>query len=210
MIKKILIIIICTLSIFILSACENNNKQNTENQENTIEYDRTSTNIESSENIIVEKQQTPIETELANFSTPLKSKQPGRLNNIRITCSKINEQIIENGKEFSFCSTIGQSTVEQGYQNASVIVNKKTVQALGGGNCQVSTTLYNTVLAVPNLEVTERHPHGKRVTYVPEGKDAAVSYGSLDLKFKNNNEFKIKIYASTDDVNVTIRIVKIE
>lgn len=79
-----------------------------------------------------------------------------------------------------------------------------------GGNCQVSSTLYNAVLAIPTLEVIERHEHGKDVTYVPEGKDAAVSYGSLDFKFKNNNDYKLKINIVTDDKNITTTILKVE
>jgi len=78
------------------------------------------------------------------------------------------------------------------------------------GNCQVSSTLYNAVLAVPTLVVVERHEHGKDVTYVPEGKDAAVSYGSLDFKFRNDNNYKIRINLITDDKNITATLTKIE
>ena len=85
----------------------------------------------------------------------------------------------------------------------------KEVQSLGGGNCQVSSTLYNAVLDVPDLKVTERHEHGKKVSYVPDGKDAAVSYGSIDFKFKNNTDNNIKLYFETDDVTLTVKIVKL-
>ena len=80
------------------------------------------------------------------------------------------------------------------------------------GNCQVSSTLYNAVLAIPSLEVVERHAHGgSGVTYVPYDKDAAVSFSSsLDLKFKNNDSNKMKINLSSDDVNITANIIKIE
>lgn len=76
----------------------------------------------------------------------------------------------------------------------------------GGGNCQVSSTLYNAVLEVPSLEVTERHEHSNDVPYVKDGKDAAVAYGSYDFKFVNNTGNDIKIKASTDNSNVTITI----
>ena len=85
----------------------------------------------------------------------------------------------------------------------------KEVQSLGGGNCQVSSTLYNAVLDVPDLKVIERHEHGKDVSYVPDGKDAAVSYGSIDFKFKNNTANNIKLYFETDDVTLTVKIVKL-
>ena len=76
----------------------------------------------------------------------------------------------------------------------------------GGGNCQVSSTLYNAVLEVPSLKVTERHEHSNDVPYVKDGKDAAVAYGSYDFKFVNNTGNDIKIKALTDNSNVTITI----
>jgi len=78
------------------------------------------------------------------------------------------------------------------------------------GNCQVSSTLYNAVVAIPTLVIIERHEHGKDVGYVPEGKDAAVSFGSIDFKFRNDNNYKIKINLVTDDANITATLTKIE
>ena len=77
------------------------------------------------------------------------------------------------------------------------------------GNCQVSSTLYNAILQNQNLKVLERYEHGLDVAYVPDGKDACVSYGQLDFKFKNNLNNKILIQASTDDQNVLIKIFEI-
>ena len=76
------------------------------------------------------------------------------------------------------------------------------------GNCQVSSTLYNAVLGVSNLTVIERHEHGKDVTYVPEGKDAAVSFGSLDFKFRNDIGHDIKIEATTNNEMITIKLIQ--
>ena len=73
-----------------------------------------------------------------------------------------------------------------------LLLIKKQKEAFGGGNCQVSSTLYNAVLAIPSLVVVERHEHGKDVGYVPDGKDATVSYGSLDLKFRNDLDYDIR------------------
>lgn len=84
-----------------------------------------------------------------------------------------------------------------------------TVQTLGGGNCQVSSTLYNAVLKVGDLKIVERHPHSKEVHYVAKDKDAAVSHGSVDFKFKNNTGNDIKIYANSDLKSVNIRLVKL-
>ena len=80
---------------------------------------------------------------------------------------------------------------------------------MDGGNCQVSSTLYNAVINIPSLVILERHEHGKDVTYVPEGKDAAVSYGSLDLKFRNDLGHDIKILAATDNQTITIKLVQL-
>lgn len=81
---------------------------------------------------------------------------------------------------------------------------------MAGGNCQVSSTLYNAVFSIPTLKIIERSEHGKDVGYVPKGQDAAVSYGSLDFKFRNDNDYKIKLGLSTDGKNITATIFKIE
>ena len=152
---------------------------------------------------------TPVETDVASFSTNL-SGDSARLNNISITCNTINGTTIKNGDSFSFNSIVGQPSAEKGYQEADVIVDKKVEKGYGGGNCQVSTTIYNTALQVEGLNVTERHPHKKKVTYIEEGKDAAVSYsGGLDLKFTNNTGKDIKIYVSSDNDSVDARIVEL-
>lgn len=79
----------------------------------------------------------------------------------------------------------------------------------GGGNCQVSTTLYNAVLKLPSLVVTERHEHSNKVPYIQNGKDAAVAYGSYDLKFRNDTGHAVKIKAECSADAVLIRLLKI-
>ena len=149
------------------------------------------------------------EEELATYSTKLGGSSEGRLTNIRISCEKLNGTVVSNGETFSFCETVGPSTAEEGYQEAPVIVNGEKVQGLGGGNCQVSSTIYNAVLQTSGLVVTERHPHGKPVAYVEKDHDAAISYGSMDLKFRNDTGYDIKLYVSSDDSYVSVRIVRI-
>ena len=80
---------------------------------------------------------------------------------------------------------------------------------MDGGNCQVSSTLYNAVLEVSDLKVTERHEHSNSVPYVPKGKDAAVAFGSYDFKFVNNTGTKIKITYSCDKNYVYVKIFKL-
>jgi vancomycin resistance protein YoaR len=149
------------------------------------------------------------EQEIASFSTKIYNKDSERQNNITITCSTLNNTKIPAGTTFSFCNTVGKATSDKGYQEADIIIDGKKEQGLGGGNCQVSTTLYNAVLAVPNLQVTERHEHSGRVPYVAEGKDAAVAYGSYDFKFVNNTGATIKILAQNTADAITIKLIKI-
>ena len=83
-------------------------------------------------------------------------------------------------------------------------------KVFGGGNCQVSSTLYNAVLDAPGLVVTERHEHSNNVPYVQKGKDAAVAYGSYDFKFRNDTGHDVKITCSSDGSGVTTNIISIQ
>ena len=185
----------------------NNKIEDNKKQENII-YEINNTYIPN--NARSSLNTAPIESEIASFSTNLKGDS-ARLNNINITCNTINGTVIKNGDSFSFNSIVGQPTAEKGYQEADVFVNQKTEKGYGGGNCQVSTTIYNAALKVEGIEVTERHPHKKKVSYIEEGKDAAISYsGGLDLKFTNNTGNDIKLYVTCDDDSVDVKIVNLK
>lgn len=150
------------------------------------------------------------EQQLATFSTKIYTKDSSRQNNIDITSKKLNGTIVKNGATFSFCQTIGPSTTQKGYQKADIFDNEgKKKKGLGGGNCQISTTLYNAVLAAPSLTVTERHEHSNYVPYIQEGKDAAVAYGSYDLKFKNNSGHDLRIDAQASNNTVTVSLISL-
>ncbi len=110
----------------------------------------------------------------------------GRNTNIELAAAAINNYLLFPGELFSFNRAIGPQTVERGYELAPVIVGGSVVPGLGGGICQVSSTLYNAVLEA-GLEVVERYPHSQPVGYVPPGKDATVS-DYLDFKFRNNRD----------------------
>lgn len=221
----IIAIIIIALIVFFIN--KNNNKNNENNNYNTqtnTSTQRTATNVnqEMAENRIaniIENQNeilgniadnnsSTTNNEISSYSTELKDKSEGRLVNIGITCSKLNGTIVHPGETFSFNQVVGKPTAEKGYQEASVIIDHKTEKGIGGGNCQVSSTLYNAVLEAGNLTVIERHEHGKDVTYVPDGRDAAVSYGSLDFKFRNDLNYDIRIEASTDNNSISIVLLK--
>ena len=82
------------------------------------------------------------------------------------------------------------------------------IKIFGGGICQLSSTLYNCTLDA-NMNITERHPHSRRVYYVPENKDATILYGTLDFKFINNRSNDIKILSTSDGSTVTVKLIEI-
>ena len=113
------------------------------------------------------------------------------------------------GEEFSYNKTLGQRTAAAGYKPAGAYVGGKVVNEYGGGICQTSSTLYNTVL-LANLEVTSRTNHCYVSSYVPISRDATVSWGTLDFKFKNNRKNPIKIRASASNGVVKVDILGIK
>lgn len=124
-----------------------------------------------------------------------------RGNNIRLAVSKIDGTIVSPGQIFSFNETVGRRTSEGGYKIAHTYSGGKVIDSIGGGVCQVSTTLYNTVL-FSDLEVIERSNHSFVVKYVPFGRDAAVSYGQVDFKFRNNTKWPVRINGSVSSGNI--------
>lgn len=150
------------------------------------------------------------EEEIASFATKIYDTDPNRQNNISITCNTLNDTIVKKGDTFSFCNTVGQATSNRGYKEAKIFDNNgKVKQGLGGGNCQISSTLYNAVMAIPSLVVIERHPHSNKVPYIQSGKDAAVAYGSYDFKFRNDYDYDIKIKTVNTPENITVTLCKI-
>lgn len=151
------------------------------------------------------------EEQIAIFSTKVYTQDSARQNNISITCNTLNDTIVKNGETFSFCTTVGQASTAKGYQEADIFDNKgNKKRGLGGGNCQISTTLYNAVLSIPSLVVTERHPHSNYVPYIQKGKDAAVAYGSYDFKFRNDTGNDIKICAESNNSAVTVSLIALK
>ncbi len=189
---------------------EENQSQNQENNKAPSPSDDGNSTSTSQKNETKNNSSNKKETEIASFTTKIYTKDSERQKNVSITCNSLNDTIVENGKTFSFCNTVGKATSSKGYQKADVFKNGEKIKALGGGNCQVSSTLYNAVLKIPELKVTERHAHSNDVPYVKKGKDAAVSYGTYDFKFANNTGNDIKIKCNTDKKNVNIQILKLE
>jgi len=190
------------------SANKNDDKQQA--RTNTSNYQAERSNIETDINSHKDTSLIKKEAELSAFSTKIYNKDEERQNNIGITCRTLSTKEVQPGEVFSFCDTVGKATSDKGYQEADIYVEGKKEQGLGGGMCQVSTTLYNAVLQVPELEVVERHEHSGKVPYVQDGKDAAISYGTYDFKFKNNSNNVIKIVMENTADNITARLMRIE
>ena len=149
------------------------------------------------------------EEDLVSYSTEILDRKGTRIHNIKLACSKLNEKIINPGEVFSFLDTVGKMGPEQGYKKAEAFKADGTkYNEYGGGICQVSSTLYNCVLDA-SLEVVERHPHSRRVYYVPKNRDATIFYGQKDFKFKNNTENKIKIITEPTDTSLKITLKSI-
>lgn len=147
--------------------------------------------------------------EIGQFTTIILDQKLARVNNIEIATEWLNNVKVLPGKVFSFNEILGKRTRDKGYEKAPIIVNtKKGPQkgsGVGGGICQISSTLYNAA-KIAGLEIVERHSHSKKVAYVPLGQDATVSYGSTDFKFRNNkvNPIMIKILIIEDRLTVSI------
>ena len=208
----IIAIVIVGILIFVGFNWLTNNNNTPNNGGSEYQATRTTTNNENNQmqnqNNVQETE--PVETELCTFSTPIKSDDKNRLTNLKITCSRINETIVKSGKEFSFHKVVGQPNAKDGYKEADAFgENNEIIKSIGGGNCQVSTTIYNAALGVKGLKITERHEHDRPVAYIEDGKDATVAYDYLDLKFKNNNDFDIKLYSSVKDDKVIVKIYKV-
>lgn len=146
---------------------------------------------------------------LGTFSSTYKESNVNRSTNVKLASNKINNLILLPGEEFSYNKVVGERTFENGFKEASVYTSSGVVNGLGGGICQVSSTLYNSVLRA-NLEIVERRNHTYAVTYVPLGTDATVAYGSIDFRFKNNRKYPIRIVASSFNGICTVSIMGIK
>ena len=142
---------------------------------------------------------------LGSKTTYYNSSVKGRTTNIRLAAEAINGTVLQPGETFSLNGIVGRRTAAKGYQNAIIFQNGKQVEGLGGGVCQVSSTVYGAVLYA-DLKVTERSCHQFQVSYTPVSQDAAVYYGSQDFKFVNNTDNPIKIVASAGSGSLSVTI----
>lgn len=142
---------------------------------------------------------------LATFSTKYAASNKNRTTNLRLAANKIDGCVLLPNEIFSYNNTVGERTISAGYKEAAVYENGKVVQGLGGGICQISTTLFNCSL-LANLEIVELYNHQFVPSYVKAGRDATVVYGTKDFKFKNNRNHAIKITCSVSNGTATFNI----
>ena len=147
--------------------------------------------------------------QLATFTTRYDVSDVDRTTNLRLACQKINGTVLLAGETFSYNDVVGARTVAAGYKNAKIYEAGQVVDGLGGGICQISSTLYNAAL-LANLEIVERRNHQFVTSYVPAGRDATVVYGSTDFKFKNTRQYPIRIVATANAGIATISIYGIK
>ena len=138
--------------------------------------------------------------------TAKSSSNSGRKNNLKLACKAVNGVILNPGETFDYNTALGKRTTAAGYKAANAYVNGETVQTVGGGICQVSSTIYYCAL-MADLEIVTRKNHSYPSTYIPLGMDATVSWGGPEFRFRNNTQYPIKIVASANGGNTTVSIM---
>ncbi|MBQ7035958.1 MAG: VanW family protein [Clostridia bacterium] len=155
---------------------------------------------------------TPQATEspvaLGVFITEILDTTPDRVHNLKLCAENLNGKIILAGTDFSFNDTVGERTREKGYREAIMLVEGEKVEAVGGGLCQISSTLFGAAEKA-GMEILERHDHTGEVHYVEIGRDAAVSFGEQDFRFKNTKSFPVRIAVSVENGQVHAALYKV-
>ncbi len=144
------------------------------------------------------------EKELVSVVLPIVDHDRDRITNISLAIDALQGKTVSENEEFSFNDTVGRRTEERGYKKAIVFVDEEMEEEVGGGICEVSSAIYDAALDA-GFPVSERHEHQLPVNYAPEGRDATVYYGELDLKFINDSESPIRMdfHLSNDELTVT-------
>ena len=187
--KKIAVITTVTLMLLSLSGCGQIIAQ--------YEFDDTVVRAETGDNTI------------GGASTRLLDKEENRVSNIKLAVEKINGTTLQPGEEFSFNDAVGERSESRGFKEATALFGREKIRAVGGGVCQISTTIYQAVKQA-NLEIEERHQHKRKIPYAEQGQDATVDYASdFDLRFKNSTDRPVKMHVSSDEEYVHVTIDKL-
>ena len=156
--------------------------------------------------VVTLTKEAPAPTVLAQYATPLTNRQGNQRQNAILALKQLEGIEILPGGEFSFNDTVGGWSRDKGYRRAPVSFGGTLVDAWGGGVCQTSTTLYNAAI-LAGLEVVERHKHHYAPDYVPAGRDAAVAFPNIDLRFRNPFDTPLTIRTKVTDTSLIIEIV---
>ena len=162
--------------------------------------------------IIIEPEVTTADIESMLFRDTLATRTTriagtaNRLTNITVASNYVDETVLNPGEQFSFNAVVGRRTIERGFRMAGAFVSGRLVEQVGGGICQVTSTIYDTVLHA-DLEVIERRPHGMIVTYLPLGNDATIAYGNIDFRFRNSSEYPIRIESNVEGRELTVSLI---
>ena len=146
---------------------------------------------------------------LSVFTTRYDASNYNRTTNLRLACQKINGTILMPGDTFSYNKTLGERTIAAGYKEAKIYAAGEVVDGLGGGICQISSTLYNAVV-MANLQIVERSNHQFVTSYLPAGRDATVVYGAIDFKFKNTRKYPVRLTANVQNGIATVEVFGIK
>ena len=161
---------------------------------------------ESAQPTITDKDLVSITSILGSFTTYFDGSNTSRAHNIHLASQKIHQTFIPAGGVFSFNQVVGERTPEAGYDDAPVFMGGRLVPGIGGGICQVSSTLFNTAL-LSGMDIVERDTHFAPVSYIPVGLDATVAWGYIDFQFKNPYSHPIYVIAEEGAGYVTITIL---
>ena len=220
--KKLLSLLMCVVVLSALTSCVFDNKKE---EETTSEVSTTTTTTEPTTVTTTENEKTTFAEvytakvykglskdkhgkypyKIATYSTYYNPGDTMRTKNLEAAVSKVNNIVVTSGDVFSFNQTVGKRTVTAGYETAKIVQGEEFVDGLGGGVCQVSSTIFECALRA-NAEIIERYAHSLTITYVPLGGDATVMWPSADFKFRNRSsaDFRIKMHCDSGTLTCSI------
>lgn len=147
----------------------------------------------------------PGEVCIGGYTTSLAARSRSQRHNSELALNKLIGVVIQPGETFSFNKCVGSFSRDLGYRRAPVSYNGQLIDSWGGGVCQTSTTLYNAAL-LSGMDIVERNRHRFAPSYIPPGRDAAVAFSSIDLKFRNPHAYPVRILGSMDGERLTLGI----
>ena len=182
-----------------------NTKESIYNMINSKKFGEIDLKVDTKNPNLTTEQARGVNTLLGEFKTTFSTNNTNRVENIKISSQRINNILLMPGEEFSYNNLTGRRTKANGYKDAPVIMNGELTDDVGGGVCQVSTTIFNTAM-YSGMNITTRANHSLKSSYVPVGQDAMVNDGWSDFKFKNPYNHPVYVKTVVDNGSVTCRI----